>query len=58
MQLNLDDRLALATGLRAEWAHDSAAALAAYRQVLHPTWEPDLIAHLAQWRRMRLGDGD
>ncbi len=56
VQLNLDDRLALAKGLRAEWAHDSPAALAAYRQVLMPAWEPDVLGHIVQWRRMRLGD--
>ncbi len=58
VQVNLEVRLALAKGLRAEWAHDAAAALAAYRDVLAPSAEPDVIGHLAQWRRIRLGDPD
>jgi tetratricopeptide (TPR) repeat protein len=55
-QVGLAERLAVAKGLRAEWAHQPAAALAAYRDALAPSWEPDVIGHIAQWRRMRLGD--
>ncbi len=55
-RLMVSSRLALAMGLRAEMQHQPAAALAAYRKVMPPAWEPDILAHIAQWRRMRLGD--